>query len=176
MGDHTESVQVDFDPGRVTYRQLLDIFWDAHDPARPQGASRQYMTAVFYHSDRQRQVALESLDRVSTRHGEPVTTRILPATPFTRAESYHQKYMLRQQRNLFQEYRAIYPEDAAFIDSTATARVNGYVGGYGGIEALRGDLAGLGLSPAGARRLMEIVALRRESSDMRGPLRSKPVF
>ena len=160
LGDHTECVQIDFDPTRISYRQLLDIFWNAHDPTRTQRTSRQYMTAIFCHSDAQNRMALESLDRVSAGHQKPISTRILRASPFTWAEAYHQRYMLRQHTSLFREYRQIYPDIVSFVNSTATARVNGYVGGYGGRAALMAELEGLGLSLEGARRLKDIVTQR----------------
>jgi hypothetical protein len=59
MGDHTETVQVDFDPGRITYAQLLEIFWASHRPTS-RNWSRQYMNAIFYHDDEQRRLAMVS--------------------------------------------------------------------------------------------------------------------
>ena len=56
LGDHTESVQVDYDPARIDYAALLDAFWQGHNPAAS-SFSRQYMAAVFYHDETQRQLA-----------------------------------------------------------------------------------------------------------------------
>jgi peptide-methionine (S)-S-oxide reductase len=61
-----------------------------------------------------------------------------------------------------EEFRAIYPQDEEFVASTAAARVNGYVGGYGSVEEVEPQVGDLGLSPAAGRRLLEIVSARRK--------------
>ncbi|UCD32748.1 MAG: peptide-methionine (S)-S-oxide reductase, partial [Desulfobacterales bacterium] len=93
IGDHTEVVQVDYDPERITYSQLLDIFWKSH---RPSGRSwsRQYMKAVFYHDEHQRRMALASKTAVGQKIGRTVKTEMVPLLSFTLAEDYHQKYIL----------------------------------------------------------------------------------
>jgi methionine-S-sulfoxide reductase len=102
LGDHSESVQIDFDPSRISYRELLAIFWESHDPTR-NSWSRQYRAAIFYHNDEQRIVALETRDKLAleTRdklaletRGE-IATAIEPYSGFYIAEDYHQKHSLR---------------------------------------------------------------------------------
>jgi methionine-S-sulfoxide reductase len=145
LGDHTESLQIDFDSTQVSYGELLDLFWKTHNPcARP--GSRQYMSAVFYHSEEQKQLIVSTRDREAGRRGSPVTTQILPATEFWLAEDYHQKYMLRRRSNLMREFQAMYPEEKDFVASTAAARVNGYLGGNGSAAALEKELPMLGLT------------------------------
>ena len=156
LGNHTETIQIDYDPARISYAQLLDIFWKSHQPDR-KSWSRQYMAAVFYHTDEQKQRALQTRDREAKRLQTKIQTEIIPVTPFYLAEAYHQKYYLRQVPELVKEYAARYPELNAFIGSTAVSRVNGYIGGHGSLESLQKEIAGLGLSPAGSRRLTEIV-------------------
>jgi len=159
LGDHTETVQVDYDPTRVSYAELLDVFWSSHNPTV--GAwSRQYASIVFYHDEEQRRLAVETKEREAARLGAPVQTEIVPAAEFYLAEGYHQKYRLQQSRALVEEFRRIYPDDGSFIDSTAAARVNGYLGGHGTLEALDAELDDLGLSPEASRKLREIVAAR----------------
>jgi peptide-methionine (S)-S-oxide reductase len=77
------------------------------------------------------------------------------------AEDYHQKYHLRQQRNLMQEFKGIYPQNDDFVNSTAAARVNGYLGGYGSPQELEAVIDQLGLSPAGRQFLLSMVKGRR---------------
>ena len=156
LGDHAETIQIEYDPARISYAQLLDIFWKTHQPDR-KAWSRQYMSAVFYRTDEQKRCALQTRDREANRLGSKIYTEILPAAAFYPAEAYHQKYYLRQVPELVKEYAAIYPDLNAFISSTAVSRVNGYVGGNGSLQNLLKGIAGLGLSPAGSKRLIEIV-------------------
>lgn len=148
-------MQVDFDPERITYRHLLDIFWRSHNPAR-QAYAQQYKAAVFYHDERQQRLAEASRSALQDELGRTVHTEILPAQRFYRAEDYHQKYLLRQQTGLMAEFRAIYPDAVSFTDSTAAARINGWLGGYGSMEDLMANLDRLGLSSAGRQRLLAL--------------------
>ena len=99
---HAESVQVEFDPARVSYDQLLDVFWETHDPTTPnrQGpdVGTQYRSAIFFHNPEQEKSARESKSRLeaSGRYRRPVVTEIAPASQFWRAEDYHQRYLERR--------------------------------------------------------------------------------
>lgn len=163
IGDHTETVQVDYDPRRITYTDLLALFWRSHTPTR-RTAPRQYQRAVFYHDQRQRQLALASKAAVEKQIGHAVGSGILPLRRFTPAEDYHQKYMLKQHHRLTAEMTGIYPDPDDFVDSTAVARLNGYAGGHGTLEQLSREIDRLGLSEAGRQTLAEIVG-RRQAYD-----------
>jgi len=156
LGDHTETIQIDYDPTQISYKELLDVFWDSHNPAQPSW-SRQYMSIVFYHNDEQKKLAMETRDREAARINGEILTEIVPASEFYLAEAYHQKYRLQQVPDLMEEFRVMYPDDEDLVDSTAAARVNGYLGSYGTFEALQAETSGLGLSPAGSHRLLDIV-------------------
>lgn len=160
LGDHTETVQMDFDPERISYEELLAVFWGAHDPRRA-AWSTQYKNVVFVHDEEQRVAAERTRERMAQALGAEVRTEILPAGRFYRAEDYHQKYRLRGSRALAAEYQAIYPMEPAFVDSTAVARVNGYLDGYGSLEQLESVIDRLGLSASGADKLLEQVTRRR---------------
>jgi peptide-methionine (S)-S-oxide reductase len=95
---------------------------------------------------------------VAARLKSPVHTEILPTGKFYLAEDYHQKYYLRQKPDLLAEFSAIYPTREALVGSTAAARVNGYVAGYGTLADLQLDIEGLGLSPAASQKLTDLVA------------------
>jgi peptide-methionine (S)-S-oxide reductase len=96
---HAEVVQVTFDPSILSYEQLLDVFWQIHDPTQVnrQGpdVGTQYRSAIFFHDAEQQRIARESRDRLqsSGRLRRPVATEITAAGPFWRAEEYHQKYL-----------------------------------------------------------------------------------
>jgi methionine-S-sulfoxide reductase len=156
LGDHTETIQIDYDPSQISYNDLLNIFWRNHNPSS-RAWSRQYMAAVFYHNDEQKKLAEESRGREASKRDKIIQTQILPFTVFYRAEDYHQKYRLRRERHLLQEFERIYPADGDLVDSTAAARVNGYLGGHGTAGDLKIDLNRLGLSAEGGRYLLRIV-------------------
>ena len=158
MGDHTETVQVDFDPGRVTYAQLLEVFWNNHQPTR-RNWSRQYMNAIFYHNDEQRQLAMDSKTVVEQKNSGTIRSQVLPLRSFTMAEDYHQKYILKQHTKLKNELSRIYPRHRDFVSSTAVARLNGYAGGNGTRDQLSRELETLGLSAQGKQILSEMVGL-----------------
>lgn len=148
LGDHTETLEVDFDPEVISYRELLEIFWASHNPcARPW--SLQYRAAVFYHDAEQEELARETAAEAARSRGREVHTAILPAERFYLAEDYHQKYHLRRVSQLEREYEEIYPDLQDFVDSTAAARVNGYLAGHGKASAFRSELDRLGLSSEG---------------------------
>lgn len=156
IGDHTETVQVDYDSGRITYAQLLNIFWKNH---RPTGRSwsRQYMKAVFYHDEHQRQQAMASKTAVEQKIDRTVKTEVAPLRSFTMAEDYHQKYILKQHDGLKNEMSRIYPRHRDFVNSTAVARLNGYAGGHGSRDQLSREIESLGLSIEGKMALAELV-------------------
>lgn len=98
---HAEAVEVTFDPDKISYEQLLNVFWQIHDPTQVnrQGpdVGSQYRSAIFYHSEQQRLLAEKSRDALdaSGRYQRSVATEIVPATTFWEAEEYHQKYYLK---------------------------------------------------------------------------------
>jgi len=96
---HAEAVEVAFDPTRVGYRDLLNVFWENHDPTQlnRQGPDwgTQYRSAIFYHSPEQKaeaEASKESLEKAH-RFSKPIVTQIVPAATFYEAEDYHQQYL-----------------------------------------------------------------------------------
>ena len=150
LGDHTEAFQVDYDPARISYEDLLAIFWSSHDP-RSAPFSTQYKPAVFVHDEEQAEAARASRDRLGETLGAAVRTEILPAKAFYLAEDYHQKYRLQSDRVICGELRHCYPETRPFVDSTAAARVNGFVAGHGTTKDL--DLTAVTTSIGSNKRL-----------------------
>lgn len=156
LGDHTETIEVDFDPRQVSYEGLLEVFWRSHNPhAMP--FSVQYKSAVFFHGAEQERLARESAARIASEGGREVTTDILPARHFYRAEDYHQKYYLRNNGLLLGELARYYDgRPAEFTDSTLAARLNGYAGHYGSEEQLTRELDAYGLSEVAREHLLTI--------------------
>ncbi|MEE9910122.1 MAG: peptide-methionine (S)-S-oxide reductase [Deltaproteobacteria bacterium] len=156
LGDHSESIRIEYDPKRVSYETLLEIFWKNHSPGE-RSYSRQYAAFIFYHNEKQKKAAIDSRKGVAMKIKGPIYTEIVPASTFYPAEAYHQKYWLRSEKALMQEFRSFYPADDRFMASTAAARVNGYVSGNGTLAELEMELASFGLSEAGRQRLRNIV-------------------
>jgi peptide-methionine (S)-S-oxide reductase len=139
LGDHTETIQIDYDPTLISYEQLLEIYWDSHNPTG-QPWSRQYMSIIFYHDSQQRELAVESKQRAEASSDRQLYTEFIPFSEFYLAEDYHQKYYLQQVPELMKELVAIYPNFLDFIESTAVARINGYVGGHVTFQELQEQL------------------------------------
>ena len=138
MGDHTESFQVDFDPKAISYRELLDLFWNSHNPCGG-SFSRQYRCAVFADP--------EQLPEAEGSKGMPrVVTAIEPLGRFHVAEDYHQKWELRQDHLLMRELKPMFPDEAAFRESTVAARLNGMLGGHVDPGLLREELPQFGIA------------------------------
>jgi peptide-methionine (S)-S-oxide reductase len=159
LGDHTETIQIDYDPATISYRQLLDVFWSSHDPTS-RSWSAQYKAVIFYHDEEQQRLAVETRDRLADNLGRNVHTEILPYTNFYVAEDYHQKYRLRGNTEFLREIKAVYPDDTDLMNSTAAARLNGYLAGYGSPEEVRKLWPDLGLSPQSQTRLLKMVERR----------------
>ncbi len=163
MGDHIESVEVEFDPAVISYESLLELFWAGHDPGAVPW-KRQYLSAILPRGEKQRTAAVRSKEREAARRKGRIFTEILPEYRFYPAEAYHQKFSLRGKNWLLKEYEAIYPDYKDFMSSTAVTRANGYAGGNGTCESLRKEIDGLGLSPASRKRLEDIVCPRGKRS------------
>jgi len=94
---HAEVLEVTFDPAVISYHDILEVFWDNHNPTtlNRQGPDigAQYRSAIFYHSPEQKAEAEKSRDAAQSRFPKPIVTEIVPATDFWRAEEYHQQYL-----------------------------------------------------------------------------------
>jgi peptide-methionine (S)-S-oxide reductase len=101
---HAEVVEVTYDPERVAYGELLDVFWAKHDPTernrRGRDVGDQYRSVVFFHDVEQQEAAVAAKAREQEQRGQtPVVTQILPAETFYEAEDYHQQYLEKRGRS-----------------------------------------------------------------------------
>jgi methionine-S-sulfoxide reductase len=96
---HAESIQIQFDPEKISYEEILEFFFRLHDPTTKdrQGNDRgsQYRSAIFYHDEKQRMTAEAAKQKAQAKWPAPIVTQIVPATTFWRAEGYHQDYLQR---------------------------------------------------------------------------------
>ena len=97
---HAESLQIVFDPSKITFDEILDFFFRLHDPTTTnrQGndIGTQYRSAIFYHDDAQRDAAERAIQRAQPKWPRPIVTEVVPFTNFYEAEDYHQDYLQRK--------------------------------------------------------------------------------
>ena len=156
LGDHTETIEIDFDPAVISYEKMRGLFWTTHNPCSSSG-SRQYMSAIFTRDATQKRLAEASMEREAARRGMKIKTAILPFTGFTLAEDYHQKYYLRSESGIVKELLAYYPTLVDFVNSTAATRANAWVGGHADPDAVKRELPSMGLSAASQKALLDRV-------------------
>lgn len=138
--------QVDFDPAKLSYEELLRQIWANRRGGR--SYSRQYMEAVF----------CMDAEQEATARRLGIRAPIVPGARFYLAEDYHQKYFLQHDRTLIAELADYTPRE--LVESTVAARLNGYVAGQGVLAQLHDELPRLGLSAAAATHLERMVASR----------------
>jgi peptide-methionine (S)-S-oxide reductase len=113
---------------------------------------------IFYHDEEQKRLAEETRQREEADRGDRIYTEIVPFSEFYLAEAYHQKYRMRQVPDLMEMFRTLYPDWEDFLDSTLAARVNGYVGGYGNLEALEAIVDEQGMVTETRQKLLDILS------------------
>ena len=138
--------QVDFDPAKLSYEELLRQIWANRRGGR--SYSRQYMEAVF----------CRDAEQEATARRLGIRAPIVPGARFYVAEDYHQKYYLRHDRTLMAELADYTPHE--LVESTVAARLNGYVAGRGTLAQLHDELPKIGLSAAATTHLEQLVASR----------------
>ena len=154
LGDHTESIQVDYNPETVSFDDLVYIFWEHHNPGS-KSYSTQYANILFYHNDHQKDVAGKTKKEIENEAEGKVFTQLKEIGKFYPAETYHQKYRLRQTNPFISIMKDIYPDSEDLRDSTAAARLNGFLGGHGSPDQVE-QLAGkLGLTESAKDRLLK---------------------
>jgi peptide-methionine (S)-S-oxide reductase len=98
---HAEVIQIVFDPKKITYEELLDMFWRSHDPTsfNRQGpdSGTQYRSVIFYHTEKQKKAADKSKKENQKDFSKPIATAIVPFEKFYKAENYHQDYYAKNQ-------------------------------------------------------------------------------
>jgi len=152
MGDHTEAIQLDFDPSVISFEKLCHAVWAAHNPCARK-FSRQYDSILFYANDEQKKTVAATYERVEQERGK-VTTRVEKLDKFYHAEDYHQKYYLRGNKELFSELRKFYATEEDFMHSPAAARLNSYLSGSAKREQIEKDLGKLGLSDEARKKVL----------------------
>lgn len=154
MGDHTETVEVDFDPDILMYEDILRHFWRNHYPNRDNYKGRQYISLLRYHNEQQKEKIEDIKKEMEQELGEAIETEIAPYAGFTLAEERHQKYYLKRYPKALEQLKPLYPDSSLLIDSTFAARLNGFVKGYGNREALKQEIAEWNIEDSSKERLI----------------------
>ena len=152
LGEHTEAVQVEFDPKTISYKQLLGIFWDSHDECGRVWSS-QYKAILWTHGKAQAEVARQSAAAQAKARGKKLTTLVAAAPRFWIAEDYHQKYNARRYGALITVLLGSTHSESEVRESTAIARVNGWISGHGTKEQILSESKALVFSAAAREEL-----------------------
>lgn len=154
MGDHTETVEVTFDPEAISLEQLLRKFWSDHNPNRPVYKERQYISLLLYRNAEQK-IMMETVKR--QLEGEVIHTEISPLHDFTEAEPHHQKYYLKRFKRTTEQLMHHFSDETAFHSSILTARLNGFVREYGTLASIKQEIAQWNISAEEITRLQQLL-------------------
>lgn len=140
MGDHTETVELQFDPAQVSYDELLELFWNNHNPYNINGyKDRQYQSLFLYRDREQEEDFRRIKDRIEADKGG-LDTELAPFHTFYPAESRHQKYYLKRFPDAVLKLSKFYPSEEELESSTLAARLNGVAKGFLNLERLQREM------------------------------------
>lgn|GEM_PF-123873 len=141
MGDHSETVEVDFDPQIVTLEQLLELFWKHHKPVNiNEYKGRQYWSLALYRSGEQREAIERVKRRLEQESGVPLDTEATAFRAFYLAEARHRKYYLKRFPEAVAKLDELYGAEEQWERSTLAARLNGLAKGYTSMERIAEEL------------------------------------
>ena len=163
IGEHSEAIQIDFDPAVISYDELLAVFWASHSPTSPSW-STQYKAVLWTHGKAQASAARKSAQALAKKRGRELTTAIQPAPKFWIAEDYHQKYSLRRHEKLMLALLGPKLTQAMIRDSTVAARANGWVAGQGTPAQIAAESKALGLDAKARAELAKVLGPRASSA------------
>ena len=162
LGNHTEAIQIEFDAEKISYEDLLEVFWDGHNPYASKW-STQYKSVLWTHGEKQAETVEAFVAKKTAKSKRKIKTEIQPAVRFWIAEDYHQKYYLRKRGTLVRALFGDKPNEDVLRDSTLAARVNGWLVGHGTKEQIGAEvdrLEGARRQGAGPLQVASVAALR----------------
>ena len=154
IGDHTETIEITYDPEIISYEKLLEIFFDSHNPYT-RAYSKQYASLILYQNQKQQETALKLKDKMESESGNKIETVIKELNKFYVAEDYHQKFRLQQQKSFKNHYLSKMSMEE-FINSPAVTKVNGYITGKGLRDNIIKNIGRLGLTENLQEKLLEL--------------------
>jgi peptide-methionine (S)-S-oxide reductase len=158
MGDHSETIEIDYDPTLITFEEMLDVFWDHHNPMNINDyKGRQYNSLLFYRDEQQEATIQKVLKkRKELGKGEP-DTEIAPYSRFYLAEDRHQKYYLKRFPDAMNKLSMLYPSPPDLINSTLAARLNGLAKGYTNLERIKNEIEQWPASPSDREKMIHLI-------------------
>lgn len=138
--DHTETVQLDFNPEVISYHTLLNHFFLNHNPNRKKYRDREYISIILYHSEEQRQIAEKIKKEQESFKKTDIQTEITLFENFTMAENRQQKWHIKRVAKAMEELKKIYQTEEEFIHATLPARLNSHAKGYGNLEETKKEI------------------------------------
>ena len=141
MGDHSECVEIVFDPQIISLEKIVQHFWTIHNPNRVNYKGRQYLSIILYENTEQQQIVRKIKGEIEEQLGEFVQTEIAPLQKFTIAEDKHQKYYLKRYSKAYATLLEYYGSHEYFTNSTVVARLNGFVKGYCTLSDIKSEIS-----------------------------------
>ncbi|MBM6615562.1 peptide-methionine (S)-S-oxide reductase MsrA [Desemzia sp. RIT804] len=158
MGDHSETVDITFNPEIISYEHLVRLFWESHDATKDRFyKERQYISILFYRNEDQYEAAKKVHLELEQVQGKEIQTEFQCFTHFYKAEDYHQKYFLRRFKGATEAIKNLFPDEASFIHSTLAARLNGFVRERGQLPDIKKEITHWGLTEADTELLLETI-------------------
>ncbi|WP_433945101.1 peptide-methionine (S)-S-oxide reductase MsrA [Paenibacillus sp. SN-8-1] len=159
MGDHSEMVQLDFDPEILSFEDILRIFWNNHNPVNINDyKGRQYRSMVLYHNELQKDKAERVIRQCEGEGKAKPETEFSPCALFYPAEERHQKYYLHRYPNAVEKLSSIYPSHQELVNSTLAARLNGLAKGYTNLSQIKQEIAGWKADKEQKKRLIDLIS------------------
>ncbi|AJY74364.1 peptide-methionine (S)-S-oxide reductase MsrA [Paenibacillus beijingensis] len=157
MGDHSETVEIDFDPGRIGLARILEVFWNHHNPVNINHyKGSQYRSVVFYRDEEQLEIIRQVKKQMERGKGE-LETGIEPFSRFHPAEDKHQKYYLKRHPDALEKLSGLYPAHGDLIRSTLAARLNGLAKGYTNRGLILNEISEWPISPDRRETMTDLV-------------------
>ncbi|MFE4573334.1 peptide-methionine (S)-S-oxide reductase MsrA [Paenibacillus chitinolyticus] len=158
MGDHSETVELDFDPEDITFEDILDVFWNNHNPVNINGyKGRQYLSLILYHNREQQEAVQAVISRRKKQGSTETETEVAPYSMFYPAEERHQKYYLKRFPDAIDKLGTLYPSHHELVNSTLAARLNGLAKGYTSLERVAGEIKQWPVEPEARQKVLDLI-------------------
>jgi len=157
MADHTECLEIDFDPQVIGIEDIVHHFWSSHNPNRGNYKGRQYLSILLFRDAEQKEMIERVKDSLESSMVDKIDTEIASYRGFTLAEERHQKYYLKRYPKAMDRLAAYYETHEQLVNATLVARLNSFVKGYGTLAALKEEMAGWNIPGETKGKLVELV-------------------